>query len=39
MFIVHLKRLFPTAQDQKEYFKSAEFRNNCHKSLNIYMYN
>ena len=34
--IVHLKRLFPTAQDQEEYFKRAEFLNNCRKSLNIY---
>ena len=28
MFIIHLKRLFPRAQDQEEYFKSAEL----HKS-------
>ena len=32
----HLKRLFPTAQDQEDYFKRADFLNNCHKSLNIY---
>ena len=32
-FIVHLIRLFPTAQDdQKDYYKSAEFLNKCHKS-------
>jgi len=35
-FIVHLRRLFPAAQDQEGYFKSAEFLNNCHKSLHIY---
>ena len=34
--VVHLKRLFPTAQDQEDYFKRAEFLNNCRKSLNIY---
>ena len=28
--------LFPTAQDQEDYFKRAEFLNNCQKSLNIY---
>ena len=33
---VHLKRLIPAAQDQEDYFKSAEFLNNCHKLLNIY---
>ena len=27
--------LIPTAQDQEDYFKSAEFLNNCHKLLNI----
>ena len=35
-FIVHLKRLFPTAKDQEDCFKRAEFLNNCHKSLSIY---
>ena len=32
----HLKRLFPTAQDQEDYFKSPEFLSNYHKSLNMY---
>ena len=35
-FIVYLERLIPTAQDQQDYNKSAEFLNNCHKLLNIY---
>ena len=30
--------LFLTAQDQEDYFKSAEFLNNCHKSLNTCEY-
>ena len=36
LFIVQLERLCPAAQDQEDYFKSAEFLNNCRKSLRIY---